>query len=331
MYRACSTWQYEVVAHLIERHRDGQRLGYLTSDEYAELVRSEGSGPSVPARRRWRVLKSHDGAPCFARALAAGRACVIYSYRDVRDVVFSMMHKRGLPFEKLLREGTIHQILANDRFWACQPDVMVQRYEDLITDPVGGVVGLAHHLGIALEPGEAERIAGEYSQESNRARTTALRARLQEAGVDLSSPSNAQICDASTLLHWNHMRTAGSSWRELATLQETVLLHRLCGRWLQAHGYALASGAPRAVPARAPVRARLASQGDLVVGRVNFLARAVSLRFPRTARRIKRLLAGSTEPVRGARTWPEAQADAAAAPVVEPSGFEIASPRQTLS
>ena len=30
MYRACSTWQYEVVGHLVERHLRGQRLGYLT-------------------------------------------------------------------------------------------------------------------------------------------------------------------------------------------------------------------------------------------------------------------------------------------------------------
>ena len=39
MYRACSTWQYEVAAHLIEQYLGGQRLGYFTGEQYATLVR----------------------------------------------------------------------------------------------------------------------------------------------------------------------------------------------------------------------------------------------------------------------------------------------------
>ena len=35
MYRACSTWQYEVIAHLIESHWNGIRLGYLTGRRFA--------------------------------------------------------------------------------------------------------------------------------------------------------------------------------------------------------------------------------------------------------------------------------------------------------
>ena len=61
----------------------------------------------------------------MARELAAGRACALYAYRDVRDVVFSLMHKRGKTFEEILRQGMIHQILANDRFWMAQPSVLV--------------------------------------------------------------------------------------------------------------------------------------------------------------------------------------------------------------
>ena len=95
------------------------------------------------------------------------------------------MHKRGKTFEQILRQGMIHQILANDRFWMRQRNVLVQRYEDLISEPARSVTELADHLGIALTPGEAERIAALYSQESNRARTEALKQRLEQAGVDL--------------------------------------------------------------------------------------------------------------------------------------------------
>ena len=65
---------------------------------------------------RGRVLKSHEGHRCFARELSSGQALAVYAYRDIRDVVFSLMHQRGLAFEELLRQGMIHQILVNDRF-----------------------------------------------------------------------------------------------------------------------------------------------------------------------------------------------------------------------
>ena len=35
MYRACSTWQYEVVGHLVEQRLKGRRLGYVTGDGYS--------------------------------------------------------------------------------------------------------------------------------------------------------------------------------------------------------------------------------------------------------------------------------------------------------
>ncbi|MBV8231820.1 MAG: sulfotransferase domain-containing protein, partial [Planctomycetaceae bacterium] len=157
MYRACSTWQYEVIAHLLERHRDGQRLGYVSGAQYDELARRGRSRPG------WRVLKSHEGHRGFAKALAEGRAMAIYGYRDIRDVVFSLMHKRGATFEQLLRQGMIHQILVNDRYWSKRPCVLTQRYEVMITDPVAGVMELASALDLAISDAEAAEVAAEYS------------------------------------------------------------------------------------------------------------------------------------------------------------------------
>src|SRR5205823_2911263 len=164
----------------------GERLGYLTAQQYAALVRSDAEDRARVSGMGWRVLKSHEGDRCFTRVLRAGRARAVYAYRDVRDVVFSLMHKRGVTFEQLLRQGMIHQVLANDRFWTRQPNVLIQRYDDLLADPAGGVLDLARHLGLALTDGEAAEIAAAYSLESNQARTEALRRRLEQAGLNLS-------------------------------------------------------------------------------------------------------------------------------------------------
>jgi len=308
MYRACSTWQYDVIAHLVERYFDGTRLGYLTGAQYTALLRKEAPA-NLETTRCPRVLKSHEGDRVFARSLAAGRAVAVYAYRDVRDVVFSLMHKRKLTFEQLLRQGMIHQILANHRFWSRCPGVLVQRYEDLLAEPAEGVLALARHIRLNVDQAEAERIAGKYSQESNRARTAALRHRLHEAGIDLNSAANAQICDATTLLHWNHMRDPDSCWRSEATDQHEAILDRLCGRWLIDHRYERASrGGWLLASGRARRRVSIRGKVDLMAGRSNHLIRRMSLQLPLPARWLKRFLGMPTDEPKGAIAWADGNA-----------------------
>ena len=211
MYRACSTWQYEVVGHLVEHHLKGRRLGYVSGESYETLgVSGPGGCPGADATR-WRVLKSHEGARSFSRALESGQALAVYVYRDLRDVIFSLIHKRGTSFRQLLRQGMIHQLLANDRFWRRQPRVLVQRYEDLVADPVTGVVQLARHLGLGVARREAAAIAEEYSLASNRTRIETPAAAAPRSGYrpPRARPTQ-QICDSTTLLHWNHLRAGPS-------------------------------------------------------------------------------------------------------------------------
>ena len=299
MYRACSTWQYEVAAHLVEHKTAGERVGYQSGADYQTLTDGRQGRPM-----RSRVLKSHDAAPSLGRALTHGHAVGLYSYRDLRDVVFSLMHKRGLSFRGLVRQGMIPRILANDRFWTRRPGVLVQRYEDLLAEPGAGVAAIAAHLGIELDPGEADRIAAEYSREANRSRARALAHRLHEAGVDLRNAASIQICDPGTLLHWNHLRESGDgSWRALATPRQLAILDRLCGRWLETHGYARVHA-----PADATIslRERIEDAVDLALGQARFLMGDLSARLPRLASVIKRLV--RVKDAAGATAWSESPA-----------------------
>ena len=199
------------------------------------------------------MLKSHEGHRSFSHALRAGRAIAVYAFRDIRDVVCSLMHKRGATFRQLLRQGMIHQVLANDRYWRAQPGVLIQRYDEMVADPVTAVVQMARHLGLGVARRQAVEIADEYSLESNLTRIEALRQQLEEAGIDLTDAGNLQIYDPVTLLHWNHVRPGGSgSWHTRLSARECAMLARMCaplarGQRLRPRGSFRIGGGPRAV------------------------------------------------------------------------------------
>jgi hypothetical protein len=291
MYRACSTWQYDVIAHLIEKHWGGIRLGYLTGERFTAFDDVWAGKPC------WCVLKSHEGSTRFVSTLAEGRAVAVYAYRDIRDVVFSLMHKRRVSFETLYRQGMIHQILVNHRFWTSLPGVLCQRYEGLIANPVAGVEQLAAHLGLTLAPGEAEAVAQEYSFQANRQRMLRMGHHLRAEGIDLDDPRNVQYYDTHTLLHWNHMRDGRpGNWRELATPRQRAILARLCDRWLAENGYATDTCDPASAAGAQPgrglsaVAGRLREEQEMARAWLACSLRCASMRYPRIARLVKRSL-----------------------------------------
>lgn len=282
MYRACSTWQYEVVRELLRRRDPVQALGYLTGPEFA-AARVSGK----IARDGWAVVKSHEPFPDFTRLCRSQEAIVIYAHRDVRDVAYSLMHKMGVDFPGLLRLGMIHQVLANDRYWRARPRILVQRYDALTADPVSGIEGLAGFLGLSLLPGEADELAEQFSPEANRRRASRLAERLRDRGVDLADPANGMIYDAGSLLHWNHLRDGrNGGWRTRATPEERTVLNRIAGNWLEINGYEPDRdvGAPFSRRERAEM-ARACRRGALACA-----LRCAGLRYPRLGNVVKGLL-----------------------------------------
>lgn len=232
MARACSTWQYGVAGALAERFRSGQRLGVLVGEEF--VAHDAANSPHSLG-----VLKTHKPDGYLAEALAAGRAVGVYSYRDLRDVAFSLMHKFAESFESIVDERRlIHQCLEHYEFWTAQPHMLRQRYEDLIVDPAKGVREIAQHMGLDLSDIEIRTIAAENTLESNRRRTTKVAEKLAREGLDLNDPRNAIKFDPKTLWHWNHLRDGRSGgWRTQATREQRAALARICGDWLIQHGY----------------------------------------------------------------------------------------------
>jgi Sulfotransferase domain len=233
MLRAGSTWQYLVASDLVERRLGGRRAGFaglhLIREAYQKAL-----------DKKPRIIKMHDWDPAWSSLLSEDGARGLYAYRDLRDVTFSMMHKRAWSFERVIESGFLKRVIANDAFWRSQPNVLVQRYEAIIADYATAVREIALHLAVPVSAQECARIAASFSISRNRQRLEEFRDSLP-ASIDLNDPKNVQVRDTATQLHWNHIREGDPSWQELATPSQARLLEDACGDWLAANGYNVAS------------------------------------------------------------------------------------------
>ena len=94
------------------------------------------------------------------------------------------------------------------------------------------------------------------------------------------------------------------SWRTLANPRQRRVLDRLCGRWLKARGYSADSSETGKAKVSVPELVR--SEVDIMVGRATFLIRTTSLRYPETARALKRILGLPADAPAGATAWADA-------------------------
>lgn len=216
MQRSGSTWQYQVASHLVEGHLHGVRLGFVGLHWLPEVRREV-------IDNRWRVLKVHDSHPALTELIAERRAVGFYTYRDIRDVVYSIKARSGASFERVI--GEVPNLLRHHRVWSAHERTLVQRYESHVLDPTGAIREIAAHLGLHPPAVEIENIAVLYSLEANRRRAR----QLADSGVPY---------DPHTQLYSNHLRSGeAGTWRRLATPAEIEILRRTCSAWLVAQGY----------------------------------------------------------------------------------------------
>ncbi len=230
MHRSGSTWQYLVVSHLVETKKGGQRLGLVNNDDEFQKVEK-----SFRKSDAWQALKMHSYRAGFGQALTEKRALGIYSYRDLRDVVFSLIQMRNITFEEfVIEKDSLAQLVETDKMWRAQPGVLTQSYAEIVEQAPACVAAIARHLQIELAPGEANQIAQQFSKEENKKRAESWATEMKKPKLFGKKKSY----DPVMLIHWNHIQSGETGyWRRLASPEQLQHLGRLCGAWLIERGF----------------------------------------------------------------------------------------------
>jgi hypothetical protein len=221
MQRAGSTLQFQLTAHLVEAAGRGRRMEWAAPDQLPPVLRQHERS------RDLLIVKTHVFTDAIEAQFRTGYAFGIYCYRDIRDVIVSIIQKESKPFDPVWVADRVASNLKWYDQWTRQPRMLVSRYETLIADVPAEVERIAAHLGLPLEAGQAESVAAAYTPDQQRQRMAAAK---------------TGSFDPHSLLHHNHLsESAGQpgGWRSTLTPSQAAFIARpeIAGDWLLALGY----------------------------------------------------------------------------------------------
>jgi len=115
----------------------------------------------------YKILKRHDLTQGLRNLIAQSPTKLIYSYRDIRDVVVSeiRVYQMGNSFIRTACMGVVADMVQEYKNWNSYQDILVSRYEHFAFHIDEEVRRIADFLGITLKNEDVTAIAGKYSKE----------------------------------------------------------------------------------------------------------------------------------------------------------------------
>ncbi|WP_197454395.1 sulfotransferase domain-containing protein [Stieleria varia] len=219
MRRGGSTLQTQLVSAILGR----PTVHLVTPDTIAAFLQDHRDPKSTI------VAKSHKFLPQAAELSHTGRARIVYVYRDLRDVVASIVKKYDSPPFSFVHGGLTALMKEYDA-WTSVPGIHISSYEALTRDIAGEAINLADFLGIKLTESDAEMLADEFSVDRQR---QSMRTTTADQGE-----GNNQF-NSETLLHRDHIQSGSSgSFRDTLAPSIVAALEWQMRDWMKRNQYA---------------------------------------------------------------------------------------------
>lgn len=237
MLRSGSTLQYQLTSKIVESKRVGKRLGFIPVIDRASLdslLRSHSVNETD-----YLVVKCHQYTNEAAELIQNDEVKVIYVYRDIRDVVVSMMKKESKTFEEIVKSNFIKQdCLGSFHKWNSIKGILISEYKELTEDLKPEILKIAAYLEIDLDEQSVNEIADSYTFEQQKQRIQKFD--YQQQGIQ--GDSSNVMYDPTSLLHHNHINSGKSGqWRDCLSQEEVFEIEKMTFEWLISRGYPLSS------------------------------------------------------------------------------------------
>lgn len=233
MFRSASTLQFQITAQLVKEAEAGYQVGWIDALRFAETQRAYAQKNGL------KVVKVHVCTASIQAEFLQDNALGTYIFRDIRDVFSSYLKQRQKSFQVLWDENFIELCLDNYQIWTTLPNMLISTYEDMIQDLPKEVCRIAQHLHLDICPEQCQKIANDYSLETQQKRVKTFRKQLLKTPLDPQDHREiVDYHDEETLLHMNHIDSAKNGrWREDLAPQEAALIEQKVEDWCAQNGY----------------------------------------------------------------------------------------------
>jgi hypothetical protein len=226
MRRSGSTLQYQIVKQIVEDAKVGKGLGWVDSEQFDHLQ------TKYAGENGYLVIKCHSYIENAKKLSSSGKAKAIYVHRDLRDVVVSTMVKDKTSFWQVMRSGLIRTVMEEYTQWNSLNDIMVSKYENMITDLTQETLKISRYIGVELHNTLANKIAEQFTIDQQVQR-------IQNFEYDkMGKRAGRNVFDPLTLLHENHIHSGKlEQWKTALSSLEVGLVEDIACDWLIEKNY----------------------------------------------------------------------------------------------
>ncbi|NVK49918.1 MAG: sulfotransferase domain-containing protein [Cyclobacteriaceae bacterium] len=239
MPRSGSTLQFNITWELVSRLKIGQKVEWR---EGQDIIKNEEKLAQLCDDKSISIIKSHNLEPIHYKLAEMGKSIkFLYSYRDLRDVVYSLKRKFDYSTTKALTRINssieTEQSLTNYASQVLKQDYQVLRYslEKAITE-IGQFLNLNADKNLVNDIFNELNI--DVAFEKSRAKKIPFEHFRRKLAILFRRP--VKFADEHHMYHPNHVsRNKGESgqWKENLTQDEISEIDSRFGDWLVDKGY----------------------------------------------------------------------------------------------
>jgi len=252
--RSGSTWSFNVCRGLLQevsvQRKQPFGSAYLDAPVLEQFLTQHL--PSIPGPT---VIKAHMIGPAAMMALKTGQARAVCTFRDPRDCVASdvVFMGRGLEYSINRTANSLEFV----RLYQSTPNIMLVKYEEMMTNRIGQIRRIAEHLEVSADEALIQRVDLNTNIESSKKVCGGLKNRPADQVLNIAS----HRVDPVTHLHEHHIGSAKMGrWRDDFSPAQGRWLTEYFSPWLLQLGYEtqqslrdiLARPAPNEMPMTVP-------------------------------------------------------------------------------
>lgn len=230
MPRSGSTLQYQIAKELLTKSNCYfQDLGWLGNQNIAQLY------TKYDPIYEYVLTKQHNYLSGINKIIDLEKLYILISFRDLRDVIVSLMNKNGTSFENVFSKLKIQNFINDFNNWLSFKHVLKSKYEIFCNDINNETVRISQFLNIQLPFEDIEEISKNLS-------ITNQRTKINSFSLEKLENYEKEKYDPITLLHQNHIHSGEvNQWRNILNNFQIGIIQYYAKDWLNKYDYPIKS------------------------------------------------------------------------------------------